>query len=337
MTTKTQTVPAREAADPPRASAPPRPARRGAGRRSRLRKQLPVYLGLAPYFVLMALFVGTPMVYGLAMSFTDWSLSSRGDINFVGLQNYAYVLGGDGLTSERFYQSLVNLAIYVPITVAVGLVVALALALIATALPPRLYAFLRAAYFVPTVLPLFLCVGIWQWLMNSESGLVASNLAKLGVGDGVNWVNTAGWAIAVVVLIDVWHAVGFNFIILSTGMQDISQDVYEAAEIDGANVFQRMTRITVPMLEPIIFFVVTYSLITALQVYDIPQILTSGGAPDEVGGPDQVMLFPVMEMVRNVHSGNELGLARAAAEGTVLMILIVVVTYVLFKLRRRRV
>lgn len=225
--------------------------------RVRLRKRLPIYLGLAPYFILMILFVGAPMVYGLAMSFTDWSLSSHGDINFVGLQNYAYVLGGDGLTSERFYKSLANLAVYVPITIAIGLFVALALALIATALPRRVYAFLRAAYFVPTVLPLFLCVGIWQWLMNADNGLVASNLAKLGIGAGVHWVDTAGWAIAMVVLIDVWHAVGFNFIIFSTGMQDISQDVYEAAEIDGASTFQRMTRITIPMLEPIIFFVVT--------------------------------------------------------------------------------
>lgn len=305
--------------------------------RSRLIKNLPVYLGLAPYFVLMTLFMGAPMAYGLAMSFTDWSLASRGDVNFVGLENYAYVLSGEGLTSERFYKSLINLAIYVPITISIGLAVALALALVVTSLPPRVYRFLRAAYFVPTVLPLFLCVAIWQWLMNSDSGLVASSLAKVGIGADVNWVNTAGWAIAMVILIDVWHAVGFNFIIFSTGIQDISQDLYEAAELDGANFFQRTLRITIPMLEPIIFFVITYSFISALQVYDIPQILTSGGGPNAVGGPNQVMLFPVMEMVRNVRSGGESNLGRAAAEGTILMLIILAVTFVLFKLRRRRV
>lgn len=314
-----------------------RPHRRRVPIRAGLIKHLPVYLGLAPYFVLMALFVGAPMVYGLAMSFTDWSLTSGDQINFVGLENYAYILGGEGLTSVRFYKSLINLAIYVPITIVIGLTVALALALVVTNLPPRLYGFLRAGYFVPTVLPLFLCVGIWQWLMNSDNGLVASNLAKIGIGTDVNWINSAGWAIAVVVLIDVWHAVGFNFIIFSTGMQDISPDLYEAADLDGANVFQKMRHITIPMLEPIIFFVVTYSFITALQVYDIPQILTSGAGPNQVGGPNQVMLFPVMEMVRNVRAGGESGLARAAAQGTILMVIIIAVTFVLFKLRRRRV
>ncbi|GAB2530172.1 carbohydrate ABC transporter permease [Paramicrobacterium agarici] len=305
--------------------------------RARWTIHLPVYLGLAPFFILLLVFVVAPMIYGLAMSFTDWSVSSRGEVNFVGFENYYYILGGESLTSERFFKSLLNLAIYVPITVAIGLAVALALALVVNNLPDRIYRFLRAAYFVPTVLPLFLCVGIWLWLMNSDSGLIASNLAKVGIASDINWVNTAGWAIVMVVLIDVWHAVGFNFIIFSTGMQDISQDLYDAADLDGANVFQKMTRITIPMLEPIIFFVITYSFISALQVYDIPQILTSGSDPNQVGGPDQVMLFPVMEMVRNVRVGSESGLARAAAEGTVLMVIIMAVTFMIFKLRRKRV
>lgn len=305
--------------------------------RVRLVRNLPVYLGLAPFFIILIAFVVVPMVYGLVMSFTDWSVSSRKGITFVGFDNYAYILGGEGLASTRFIKSLLNLAIYVPITVAIGLTVALGLALIVTNLSKGTYSFLRSSYFVPTVLPLFLCVGIWSWLMNSDSGLIASNLAKIGIGVDVNWVNTAGWAIAMVILIDVWHAVGFNFIIFSTGMQDISQDLYDAADLDGANVFQKMMRITIPMLEPIIFFVIVYSFISALQVYDIPQILTNGTDPNQVGGPNQVMLFPVMEMVRNVRGGGMSGLGRAAAEGTILMFIVMAVTFVIFRVRRKRV
>lgn len=308
----------------------PRPA-------SFVRRYGPIYLGLLPFFALLIGFVVAPMVYGLVMSFTDWSVATRRKLTFVGLDNYFYVLGGEGLTSTRFFKALTNLAIYVPITVAIGLAVALATALIASSLPKRLYAFVRASYFVPTVLPLFLCVGIWQWLMNADGGLVAANLARIGIGEGVNWVNTAGWAIAMVIMIDIWHSVGFNFIIFSTGIQDISPDIYDAADLDGASAFQKMTRITIPMLEPIIFFVITYSLISALQVYDIPQILTAGTDPNQVGGPNQVMLFPVMEMVRNVKSGGEAGLARASAQGTILMLIIGLVTFVSFRLRRRRV
>ncbi|MDQ1053836.1 multiple sugar transport system permease protein [Arthrobacter sp. SORGH_AS 212] len=305
--------------------------------KTRLARSLPIYIGLAPFFILLIVFVGAPMVYGLAMSFTDWSVSSRSTLHFVGLENYLYILSGEGLGSTRFLKSLLNLAIYVPVTVAIGLGVSLGLALIVHNLPRRFQSFLRSGFFVPTAIPLFLCVGIWLWLMDSDNGLVASSLAKLGIGVDVNWVNTAGWAIALIIFIDIWHSVGFNFVIFSTGMQEISEDLYEAADLDGANVFQKMMRITIPMMEPIIFFVITYSLISALQVYDIPQILTSGSDPNSVGGPNQVMLFPVMEMVRNVRIGGEAALGRAAAEGVILMVIIIAVTFIMFKLRRKKV
>jgi multiple sugar transport system permease protein len=302
----------------------------------RFKELLPIYLGLAPFLILLTVFTLAPMAYGLAMSFTDWSLTSRAGIHFVGLENYQYIMSGDSLTGQRFFTSLINLAIYVPITVAIGLTVALFMALVATNLPPGMFGWVRTSYIVPTVMPLFLCVGVWSWLMNSDGGLVANALASIGIGSDVNWVTSAGWAIAIVVLIDVWHSVGFNFIIFSTGIQEISPELYDAADVDGASVFQKMRAVTIPLLEPILFFVVIYSFVSALQVYDIPQILTAGTDPNAVGGPNQVMLFPVMEIVRNVRVGSQSGLARAAAEGTILMVVIAIVTFVLFALRRKR-
>jgi multiple sugar transport system permease protein len=242
-----------------------------------------------------------------------------------------------GNSSERFLKSLKNLAIYVPITITVGLSISLGLALILRHINDKAYQFFRSAYFVPTVLPLYIAAGIWQWFMNSEVGLVASNLAKIGIGRDVIWADTAGYAIAMVVIIDIWNAAGFNFIIFSTGMQDISPELYEAAEIDGASTFQQMRYITIPLLEPIIFFVITYSFISALQVYDIPWILTSQQAISSIGGSQQVMLFPVMEMVRHVYSGGASGLARASTEGVILMVIIMMITLIQFKLRRKNV
>jgi multiple sugar transport system permease protein len=294
------------------------------------------YVGLAPFFILLAVFVLAPMIYGLAMSFTDWSVSSRRGIHFTGIANYKYILSGEGTTSIRFLKSLLNLAVYVPITVVLGLGLSLALALIVHNLPSPLYKFFRSAYFVPTALPLFLCTGIWRWFMSSDTGLVAGFFAKLGIGAGINWINTPGYAIAMIILIDIWNSVGFNFIIFSTGMQDISPELYEAADIDGASVFQKMTKITIPMLEPIIFFVIIYSFISALQVYDIPFILTSGADINNVGGPGQIALFPVMEMVRNIYIGSASGLGRAAAEGVLLMLIIIAITIVQFRLRRKK-
>ena len=151
------------------------------------------------------------------------------------------------------------------------------------------------------------------------------------------WDSTEIYAIVYVLMVDVWNSAGFNFVIISAGMADISPDIYEAAEIDGASTFQKMTKITIPLLEPILFFVVSYGFISALQVYDIPWIISNGTDINSVGGPGQVMSFPVMEMVRNIYLGSKSGLGRACAEGVTLMTAILAVTAVQFKFRRKKV
>ena len=303
--------------------------------RKGIRKYGAIYVALTPFFILFICFILIPMIEGMAMSFTDWSTSSKGEINFVGFENYANLFSGKGSASKRYMASLTNLLIYVPITVAVGLFIALALALIVSQFRNKTYNFFRGSYFFPTVLPLFLCAGIWQWYMASETGLIARNLAKIGIGTNTIWKDTPGYAIALVILIDIWNSVGLNFVIFSTGIQDIPRELYEAAEIDGASTFKKMTKITIPLLEPILFFVITYSFISALQVYDIPWILTNTTDINAVGGANQVMLFPVMEMVRNVYKGGKSALGRAAAEGVILMSIIMVITLVQYKLRRK--
>jgi multiple sugar transport system permease protein len=302
-----------------------------------IRRYFVNYLGLAPFFILLVIFVVVPIIQGIATSFTDWSMASRSIIHFVGLTNYKFLLSGEGTSSHRFLISLKNLAIYVPLTIAIGLTISLALALIVRHIKEKLYKFFRGVYFVPTVLPLFLCAGIWLWYMSSDVGLVASNLAKIGIGRNINWVGTAGYAIALVVIIDIWNSAGFNFIIFSTGMQDISPELYDAAKVDGASTFQQMRYITIPLLEPIIFFVITYSFISALQVFDIPWILSSAFDMNSIGGPGQVMLFPVMEMVRNVYTGGVSGLGRATAEGVILMLVIMIITLIQFRMRRKKI
>ena len=295
------------------------------------------YLGLLPFFSLFLVFMLYPFVYGIAMSFTDWSVSSRGKVNFTGLANYKFILSGEGVSSERFLTSLKNLLIYVPVTLLIGMSIALMLALIINNLGRKGYGFFRGVFFTPYALPLFIGAGIWQWFMTPGTGRVSQLFAKIGIGVGVDWANTAIYAIFMVVLIDVWHATGFNFVILNAGTNDISPDLYDAAELDGATSWQKMRYITIPLLEPIIFMVVTYGFISALQVYDIPYILSSTTDANGIGGPGQVMLFPVMEMVRNVYLGSPSGLGRAAAEGVILMGIILLITLIQFRFRRKNV
>ena len=306
------------------------------GRKRGFKKYIVNYLGLLPFFALFSVFVLYPFFYGIAMSFTDWAVNSNGKINFVGLKNYQFILSGEGTSSVRFLTSLKNLLIYVPVTLLIGITLALILALMLSQIK-RGYSFFRGAWFAPYVLPLFICAGIWQWFMTTNSGLVSNFFASIGIGVGVDWANTPIYAIFMVVFIDVWNSVGFNFVIISAGMKDISPELYEAAELDGASTFQKMRYITVPLLEPILFVVITYGFISALQVYDVPWILSGTGDYNNIGGAGQCMLFPVMEMVRNVYLGTASGLGRASTEGVLLMLVIIVITLLQFKLRKRNV
>lgn len=292
------------------------------------------YIGLLPFFAIFIIFILYPFIYGIVMSFTNWSVHTKGKPDFVGLSNYLYVLSGKGTSSTRFLKSLRNLLIYVPITLLIGLTLALVLALILSQIPKG-SSFFRASWFAPYVLPLFICAGIWQWFMTPGTGLVANLLARIGIGRGVDWANTQFYAIMMVVFIDVWNSVGFNFVMIYAGIKDISPDLYEAAELDGASTIKKMRYITIPLLKPILFVVVTYGIISALQVYDVPWILSGTGDYNNIGGPGQVMLFPVMEMVRNIYLGSESGLGRATAEGVILMIIIMAITAVQFSRRRK--
>jgi multiple sugar transport system permease protein len=292
------------------------------------------YIGLLPYFTLFIIFVMWPMIQGIAMSFTDWAMR-KGPINFVGLDNYKELILGTGRSPRYFRKSFINLFFYIIITIPVGLSLALSLALLADQFSKRLYTFFRRIFFIPTALPLFLAAGIWLWFMQADTGILSVALAKIGIGRGIAWNATRWYAIIMVAMVDVWHSVGFNFIILSAGIMNISGEYYEAAELDGATMFQKMRYITIPLLEPIIFLVTIYAFITALQVYDVPWIVQVARDTENMGGPGQVLLFPVMEMVRNVYSGNKSALGRATAEGVILMLIIIVITLIQFKHRRK--
>lgn len=305
-----------------------------------IKKNALCYVGLLPFMILLVVFVFYPILQGFFRSFTDWSVDIRAGINFIGLENYRTIFDGTSNTSIRFLKSLKNLAIYVPITIVVGLSISLILALVVNQFrfgkTMRKFNVFRGIYYVPTVLPLFLCTGIWCMFMASDAGIFTSVLNSLGLFRGVSWTTGKGYALALVVIIDVWNATGFNFIILSAGMQDISEELYEAASIDGASTFQKMRYITLPLIEPVLFFVIINSFIGALQVYDIPWIITSKADINSVGGPGQVILFPVMEMVRNIYAGTTNGLGRACAEGVVLTGIIMLITLILFRVRKKR-
>ena len=300
------------------------------------RKYLKHYIGLAPFLIMFIIFILWPMIYGMSMAFTDWTTKAGATVQFVGLENFKTVLSSSTQNGRRFLTSLKNLAVFVALVVPLNLLFATLISLVINQFRGRAHNFLRGAYFMPYVAPFFLATGVWLWLMSADTGLVNVLLAKIGIGQGVAWRITPGYFTALLIMIDLWRAIGFNMIILTAGMKNIPGELYEAAMIDGASTTQQWRRITLPMLEPVLFFVIVNCFIGAVQTYDIPWVLSNSSAVGVIGGKAAFASYPVMEIVGNVYSGKAGNLGRACAQGLVLMVIIFVITSVQIAYRNRR-
>ena len=286
------------------------------------RRYLPHYLMIAPFMVLFAVFFLYPILSGLYYSFHDWNGVRVPE--FVGTANYTKILASRDLS-----RAMGNLAAYIAITVPLGILVALGLALLVDSFTGRWSNFFRNAYFMPVVLPAFLAATIWRWIYAPNFGLLNIVLGWFGI-PSVNFLNDTGTMLYALIAVDIWVSAGFNMVIILAGLKNIPTELYEAARLDGASKRQQLFHITIPMLWPVLFFVLTYGLISAMQVFDKPWLLT-GSSFTSYGGRRNALLFPVMDMMGRAFGGVKFG--EAAAYGFLLTIAIVAVTGVMFGLR----
>jgi multiple sugar transport system permease protein len=289
------------------------------------RRHLPHYLMIAPFMILFAAFFLYPIFSGFFYSFHDWN--GVQPPQFVGLANYEKVIG-----SRDFSRAMWNLLTYISITVPLGILVALGLALLVDSFTGRWASFFRNAYFMPVVLPAFLAATIWRWIYAPNFGLLNMILGWLGI-PSVNFLNDTGTMIYALIAVDVWVSAGFNMVVLLAGLKNIPSELYEAARLDGANKWQQIVHITVPMLGPVMFFVITYSVISAMQVFDKPWLLT-GSSFSEYGGRRGALLFPVMDMMGRAFG--EVRFGEASAYGFLLTVAIVTLTVLMFGVRTWR-
>jgi len=290
-----------------------------------LRRHLPQYLMIAPFVVLFVAFFLYPIVSGFYYSFHDWNGVDAP--RFIGLANYEKLLG-----SRDFGRAMGNLATYISITVPLGILVAFGLALLVDSFTGRWASFFRNAYFVPVVLPAFLAATIWRWIYAPNFGLLNMILGWFGI-PSVNFLNDTDSMIYALIAVDVWVSAGFNMVIFLAGLKNIPGELYEAARLDGANKWQQIVHITVPMLGPVMFFVITYSIISAMQVFDKPWLLT-GSSFAEYGGRRGALLFPVMDMMGRAFG--EVRFGEAAAYGFLLTVAIILLTLASFAVRKWR-
>ncbi len=226
------------------------------------------YLFLLPYLSFFVLFRLGPAIAGMGVSFTNWAIV--GTPQWVGLANY------EAMTRDpRLADAVTNTLFFVGLTVPLLVILGLALALFLNQ-PMRGRALGRVAVFTPYVLMSTVVGVIWTWLLEKDFGLINVYLDQLGLGK-VPWLVDRNTAMYGIVLTTVWWTVGYNVVLFLAGLQDIPAELYEAARIDGANAWQLLRRITLPLLAPTTFLVLLLTIINSFQVFDQVYVMTSGG------------------------------------------------------------
>jgi raffinose/stachyose/melibiose transport system permease protein len=230
------------------------------------------------YFTLGALslyliFILIPGVMGFYYSFTDWN-SYTTEINFVGFDNFVRIL-----TSRIIYaQSIKNTFIFTFVTIISKTILALAIALLLTRVLKRGRNFYRVMIFLPAVLPMLVVGIVFRSILHPSTGLLNEALNFIGLGFlAQRWLTNPNLALYSVIGVDTWKGAGYIMVILIAGIRAIPETYYEASKIDGANAFDQLRLITIPLLLPTLTVTTVLNLLYGLKVFDVVWVLTNGG------------------------------------------------------------
>ena len=223
---------------------------------------------MAAPLMLFAIFSIVPLFIAAGMSFTDYSVV--GETNWVGAKNYTDIIG-----DPFFWNALKNTVYYTAMYVPLGLVTALGAALLLNR-HTRVAKVFRTLFYIPVVSSSVATATIWYWVLNPQNGLLNTVLSWFGIS-GPAWLYETQWAMPAIVMMNVWAGFGTNMIIFLGGLQGVSNNLREAAKLDGANSWQVFRYVVLPGIRRTTFLVSTLLLISAFQVFDQAYVLTKGG------------------------------------------------------------
>ena len=238
-----------------------------------VREALAGYFFILPTLLSFLVFFLIPTISGFGMSLTDWDFFSEPE--YVGLDNFVELF-----SDKLFLRTLRNTAIFALSATSLNVGLGMFIAIGINSIKWRwLKGFLRTAYFIPFVISTVVVALLFGFLLQESTGVVNYYFSRLGI-DRIPWLTSSTWAFRSIVLIDVWKHVGFFTLIFLAGLQGIPSELYEAAVVDGAGRRVRLTRITIPLLTPSLFFALIIALIGAFQVFESMYVLTNGGPGD---------------------------------------------------------
>jgi multiple sugar transport system permease protein len=289
----------------------PRPRRVSLGRREAIQG----YLYISPWLAGLVIFTAGPIVASAYLSLTEYRILVPP--RFVGLDNYARAVGGG---DPIFWTSVFNTTYYALLFVPLSIVGSLAAALLLN-VGMRGQAGFRTMFFIPSITPAVAAVLLWIWVLSPEFGPLNSLLRVVGI-EGPAWLGSPEWSKPALILMSLWGAVGGStMIIFLAGLQGVPSELYEAAEIDGANPWQGFVHVTLPLLSPAVFFNLVVGMIAAFRVFTAAFVATGGG-------PLYSTMFYMLHLFNNAFVFLHMGYASALAWLFVLLVLVLVVVQV---------
>lgn len=279
------------------------------------------WLMAAPFLAFYLLFLIGPAVYGLVMSFFNTTSVRPGLGEAVGLDNYRQIF-----TDSEFWASMGHTVWFTVLTVPPLVILAFVLAVLAERVA-RGKALVRFIFFAPFVLPVTSVTMIFGWLYAAEIGLLPNALEALGL-PVPDLLGEARWGFISVAALTVWWTIGFNFVLFLAGLQDIPQQVYEAAALDGASPVRTLWAVTLPLLRPTVVLVTMLQIIASMQIFNQMYLLTAGGPGTETR--------PVMQYIYDTgFSDYRAGYSAAATMIYFAVVLLISVVWYLARVRTR--
>lgn len=273
---------------------------------------LVAYLFILPSLIGFVLFYAYPSVRSVFISFTEWNLLS--DAEYVGWANYQEIF-----SDERFWRALQTTVVYVLWNIPLQTILALFMAVVLERFSNVLSTLLRSIMILPWLMPSVIVSLLWLWILDPSLGIANEFLKLFGVPKQY-FMGEPQQAIAWIAAINIWRNAGYNAILIFAGLKTIPRSLYEVAEIDGANSWTQFQRITLPLLRPVLTFVLVTTVVGSFQIYDTIAVTTNGGP----AGATRVIIFYIIDEVFN----RRISMGTATAASVVLFCILVSVTLI---------
>jgi len=266
------------------------------------------YFFILPVLLGFLVFLAFPVIASFFISLSEWNMIN--DPGFSGVANYLQLF-----RDPFFWTCLSNTAYFSFFSVLVGIFLSLYLANLIQETKLKGSSFFKSALFLPVILSSVAVALVWQWLLDSQTGLVNHLLTSVGL-PAVPWITSPAMALNSVVLVAVWRQIGYNMVIFLAALANVPDELYEASSLDGASRFQTFWNVTWPLISPATFFIAVTSVINSFQVFDLTTILTNGGPANSTN-------TLIMMIYQNGFQFFKMGYASAIAYALFAIILVI--------------